>query len=119
MTARWTSRTRRDAAPSWPLEGRYRARTLTDCLPLGAIPLRAIGRVSREQQRTIDRLIEETRVLKEQLGCRRFHLPNDQRRRLAGKGELLGRRPFGRVSTVFTPDTIMRWYRQLIAVKWP
>ena len=70
---------------------------LTDCLPLRASLLTAIGWVSREQQRTIDYLVEENRVLKEQLG---------------------GRRLLGRVSTIVTPDTIMRWHRQLIAAKW-
>ena len=91
---------------------------LTDCLPHRALLLTAIGWVSREQQRTIDYLVEENRVLKEQLGGRRLRLSNDQRHRLAAKGKLLGRRLLGRVSTIVTPDTIMRWHRQLIAAKW-
>ena len=73
---------------------------------------------SREQQRTIEYLIEENRVLKEQLGGRRLRLTNDQRRRLAEKGKQLGRRLLGRVATSVTPETIMRWHRQLIAAKW-
>jgi putative transposase len=91
---------------------------LTDCLPLRALLLTAIGWVSREQQRAIEYLIEENRVLKEQLGSRRLRLTDGQRRRLAAKGKLLGRRLLGRVSTIVTPDTIMRWHRQLIAAKW-
>jgi len=39
--------------------------------------------VSREQQRTIEYLVEENRVLKEQLKGRRLRLTDDQRRRLA------------------------------------
>ena len=91
---------------------------LTDCLPLRALLLTAIGWVSREQQRAIECLIEENRVLKEQLGNKRLRLTNGQRRRLAAKGKQLGRQLLGRVATIVTPDTIMRWHRQLIAAKW-
>ena len=41
-----------------------------------------------------------------------------QRRRLAAKGKVLGRRALGQVVTIVTPDTIMRWHRGLIASKW-
>ena len=60
---------------------------LTDCLPLRALLLTAIGWVGREQQRAIEYLIEENRVLKEQLCNRRLRLTNDQHRRLAEKGK--------------------------------
>jgi len=59
---------------------------LIDCLPLRALLLTVVGWVSREQQRTIEYLVQENRVLKEQLGGRRLRLTNDQRRRLAEKG---------------------------------
>ena len=88
---------------------------LTDCLPLRALLLTVVGWVSREQRRTIESLVEENRVLKEQLGDRRLRLTNDQRRRLAAKGKQLGRRLLGHVATIVTPDTILRWHRQLIA----
>jgi putative transposase len=45
-------------------------------------------------------------------------LTDDQRRRLAPKGHRLGRRLLGRVATLVTPDTILRWHRRLIAEKW-
>jgi len=88
------------------------------CVPLRALLLTVVDWVSREQQRTIEYLVEENRVLKEQLGGRRLRLTNGQRRRLAEKGKQLGRRLQGRVATIVTPDTIMRWHRQLIAAKW-
>ncbi|MFT5687993.1 MAG: putative transposase [Planctomycetota bacterium] len=91
---------------------------LTDGLPLQALLLTVVGWASRKQQRTIDYLIEENRVLKEPLGTRRLRLTNDRRRRLAEKGKQLGRRLLGRVATIVTPDTIMRWHRQLITAKW-
>ncbi len=91
---------------------------LTDGLPLRALILSVAGWVNREQQRTIEYLVQENRVLKEQLCGRRLRLTNDQRRRRAAKGKQLGRRLLGRVATIVTPDTIMCWHRQLIAAMW-
>ena len=41
------------------------------------------GWVHRGQQQVVDYLIEENRVLREQLGKKRLRLTNEQRRRLA------------------------------------
>jgi putative transposase len=49
---------------------------------------------------------------------RRLRLTDDQRRRLAAQGRRLGRRVLRQVATIVTPDTILRWHRQLIARKW-
>lgn len=76
------------------------------------------GWVNRHQAHAIDYLIEENRVLKEQLGNKRLRLTDDQRRRLAAKGKILGRRVLASIATIVTPDTILRWHRQLIAAKW-
>ena len=64
--------------------------------------------ISRHQQD----VIEENRVLKEQLGGRRLRLNDDQRRRMAVKGKRIGRRALDRFATIVTPDTIMRWHLQ-------
>jgi putative transposase len=48
----------------------------------------------------------------------RIRLTDDERRRLARHGHRLGRRRLGEVATIVTPDTILRWHRQLIARKW-
>jgi putative transposase len=76
------------------------------------------GWVNRHQREVIDYLMEENRVLRQQLGGRRLRLTNDQRRRLAVKGKLLGRKLLGEVAGLVTPDTILRWYRQLVARKY-
>ena len=89
-----------------------------DLVPLRVLLLTFAGWVNREQQRTIEYLVEENRVLREQLGGRRLRLTDDQGRRLAAKGKQLGRRLLGRVATIVTPDTILRWHRRLIATKW-
>ena len=76
------------------------------------------GWVNRHQALAIDYLVEENRVLKEQLGGKRLRLTDAQRRRLAAKGKALGRKLLAQVAPIVTPDTIMRWYLQLIAAKW-
>ena len=76
------------------------------------------GWVNRKQQDVIDYLQAENRVLREQLDGRRLRLTDDQRRRLAAKGRALGRKVLGEVAGIVTPDTILRWYRRLIAKKY-
>ena len=49
---------------------------------------------------------------------KRILLNDDQRRRLAVKGKILGRKMLEEVGTLFTPDTILRWHRRLVAQKW-
>ena len=49
---------------------------------------------------------------------RRLRLTDDQRRRLAVKGKVLGRRRLADVAGIVTPDTILRWYRRLVAKKY-
>src|SRR5262245_40415223 len=76
------------------------------------------GWMNRQQLGLIEYLREENRVLKEQLGSRRARLTDAQRRRLASRGHALGRSVLAQVTTLVTPDTILRWHRQLIARKW-
>src|SRR5918999_5517965 len=76
------------------------------------------GWINRHQQHLIEYLVEENRVLREQLKGQRICLNDDQRRRLAAKGHRLGRRLLRRVATIVTPDTILRWHRRLIAEQW-
>jgi hypothetical protein len=57
----------------------------------------------------------ENRILRRQLGSRRLHLTDDQRRSLAAKARLLGRRMLAELATIVTPETLLRWHRKLIA----
>ncbi len=76
------------------------------------------GLVNRRQQELIEYLRTENQVLKEKLGKKRILLNDAQRRRLAVKGKVLGRGRLQEVATLFTPDTILRWHRMLVAKKW-
>jgi len=76
------------------------------------------GWVNRQQQQVIEYLRTENQVLREKLGKRRILFDDDQRRRLAVKGKILGRKLLAQVGTLVTPDTILRWHRLLVAKKW-
>jgi transposase InsO family protein len=76
------------------------------------------GWVNRQQQQVIDYLRTENDVLREKLGKRRLLLDDDQRRRLAVKAKVLGRKLLEQVGTLVTPDTLLRWHRLLVAQKW-
>jgi len=74
--------------------------------------------IERERDKAIDYLLIENQVLREKLGKGRILLNDDQRRRLAVKGKVLGRKALHEIATIVTPDTILRWHRQLVAKKW-
>ena len=73
--------------------------------------------VNHQQQQVNDYLRTENQVLKEKMGKKRILLNDDQRRRLAVKGKILGRKQLEEVATIVTPDTILRWHRMLVAKK--
>jgi hypothetical protein len=89
-----------------------------DLLPGRLLLVALAGWVNRPQQHVIEYLVEENRALREQLRGRRVRLTDDQRRRLAAKSRRLGRQVLRQVASIVTPDTILRWYRRLIAQKW-
>jgi putative transposase len=80
--------------------------------------LTVTGWLDRREREMLAYLIEENRVLRRQLGGRRLRLTDDERRTLAARAYRLGRRTLREVATIVTPDTLVRWHRQLIARKW-
>jgi putative transposase len=63
-------------------------------------------------------LQEENHVLRQQLGNKRPRWNDEQRRRLAAKAKMLGRRILREVATIVTPETLLAWHRKLIAQKY-
>ena len=76
------------------------------------------GWLQREQSDVIAFLREENRLLKTRLAGQRLRFDDNERRRLAEVGHRLGRRLLAQVTTLVTPDTILRWHRELVARKW-
>ncbi|MGH9372054.1 MAG: IS3 family transposase [Vicinamibacterales bacterium] len=74
--------------------------------------------LDRREREMLAFLLEENRVLRRQLRGHRIRLTDDDRRRLAARAYRLGRQALREVATIVTPDTWLRWHRQLIARKW-
>ena len=75
------------------------------------------GWLQRHQQQVIAYLHEENHILKAQLGSRRRRPTDTERRRLAALAHPLGRQRLKAIATLVTPDTLLRWYKRLIAQK--
>ncbi len=76
------------------------------------------GWINRSQQEAIEYLRTENQVLREVVGKKRILLNDDQRRRLAVKGKVLGLARLRELAGIVTPETILRWHRRLVARKW-
>jgi putative transposase len=77
-----------------------------------------VGWVQREQQKIILFNQAELEAMMKAQGKKRLLLTDDQRRLLAVKGKSLGRKALMELTTIVTPDTILRWHRTLVAQKW-
>jgi putative transposase len=87
-------------------------------LPFQLVLLMFSGWVHRHQLDVIEYLQEENRVLKARLRGKRLRFTDAERCRLARKAQALGRKVLRELDTLATPDTLLRWYRQLVALKW-
>lgn len=76
------------------------------------------GWINREQQKIIQFYQAELKAVMDTQGKKRFSLTDDHRRILAVKGKSLGRKALMELTTIVTPDTILRWHRKLVAKKW-
>jgi len=75
--------------------------------------------VDKELWKAIDYPTDQTRVLKEQQEKDKRILLNDlQRIRLAAKAKSLTRELLEATTILFTPETVLGWYRKLIAQKY-
>src|SRR6202162_3784762 len=74
------------------------------------------GTVDQELLERNEYLVTENRILKAQLKGR-LKLSDTERARLGEIGHRLGRKVLGEVANVARPDTILAWYRKLVARK--
>jgi putative transposase len=74
------------------------------------------GMVNHELLLQNQYLAAENRILRSHLPLR-LRLSDPERETLADIGKRLGRRALAQVACVAKPDTILRWYRKLIAEK--
>jgi hypothetical protein len=69
-----------------------------------------------DQELLLEYLVAENRILKSQLKGR-LKLSDVERTKLGEIGHRLGRKALGEVAATALPDTILAWYRRLIARK--
>ncbi len=86
--------------------------------PWAFITVALAGWMNRQQQEVIEYLTEENRILREKLGHKRIILDIGQKRRLATAAAKIGRNLLRQCGTLFSPDTLLRWHRWLVARKY-
>ena len=74
--------------------------------------------LARQQEGFIEYLKAENRMLKARLGRRRIVFTDAERRLLARHAKAVGRKKLFELDPIVSPDTLLRWHRQLIAMKW-
>ena len=73
------------------------------------------GWMDRQEQEAIAHLRTENRILPEKLGLERTLLNASQKRRLAAAAVRLPPQLLREVGRLFSPDTLLKWHRWLIA----
>jgi putative transposase len=90
--------------------------------PMAIVLTMLAGWINRHQQEAINYLTEENRIIKEkyltETGKKRIILNDKQRRKLAVLAKKVGRKKLFDISNIFSPDTLMDWYRKLVAAKY-
>jgi hypothetical protein len=76
------------------------------------------GWINRGQQLVIEYLLCENRVLRAMNRTGRKQPTDRERRVLAVKAMAAGMKALRKLQTAFSPDTLLRWHRKLIALKW-
>jgi hypothetical protein len=96
--------------------------------PIHILVIALAGWMNRKQQAVIDYLITENRILKEKCKGKRIRFSDSQRRLLAVKAKIVGRKMLSDMETLVAPDTLegsivsssgtsptaLRWHAQLL-----
>jgi putative transposase len=74
--------------------------------------------LTRHNQALVEFLLAENQVLRQIAKPHLRTITDPQRRALANAAKATGRRALSAIETTFHPDTLLRWYRQLVAAKY-
>ena len=91
---------------------------MTAFAPMQFLVLLIASWLQRRQAEAIEYLRAENRVLRDRLGPTRLRFTDAERTLLAERGRQLGRQALAEVASLATPETILRWYRELVAAKY-
>lgn len=80
---------------------------LSNLDPFRFLLLAFAGWLNQHQQHLVDYLVEENKVLREQLGHGHLRFTDDQRRRPAAKTKTVGRNLLELIGTIVTPETLL------------
>lgn len=87
-------------------------------LPLQFVMLTVASWLGRYERDVVVYLQAENRVLRSKLSGKRLRFTDAERRRLARAANKLSRKTLMQLGTLVTPDTLLRWYRNLVARKY-
>jgi putative transposase len=87
-------------------------------LPLQFLLLMIAGWMTRDQRAVIEYLLTELAVHRELNTGKRLLFTDAQRRKLARAAKKLSRKALSKLDTLVTPQTLLRWYRRLVAKKY-
>jgi hypothetical protein len=73
--------------------------------------------MTRDQRAVIEYLLAELAVHRELNAGKRLLFTDAQRRKLARAAKKLSRKTLASIASLVTPDTLLRWYRALLAAK--
>ncbi len=86
--------------------------------PMTMLLVMLAGWINQHQQDVIEYLKTENAILKEKIGKKRIILSDQQRRTLAVLAKKISFKGLNEICGVFSPDTLLRWHRELIAKKY-
>ena len=112
---------RKNIGQRWPHLRRYSTAATMPAMtytPWQFVMVALAGWMNRQQQEVIEYLREENRILREKLGHKRIILNDAQKRRLATAAMKLGKDLLRQFGTLFSPETLLKWHRCLVARKY-
>ena len=95
-----------------------KANSISFMQPWQLVLIGVAGWMNRKQQQVIEYLVEENRVLRQQLGKKRLSFSEAQKKRLALKAKALGLKHLKKIASAASPQALMNWYRTLIRGKY-